>query len=82
MDIESAEGICIDVDAALELTVEILFMISCRSSVNMITTGHIFRPIRKVSESLEAFFERVLPRHEIEPVEKIETIGGSSELLI
>lgn len=73
-DIGSAEGICIDVDAALDLTVKILFMISCRSSVNMITTGHIFRPIWKESESLEAFFERVLPRHEIEPVEKIETI--------
>ena len=73
-DIGSAEGICINVDAALDLTVKILFMISCRSSVNMITTGHIFRPIWKESESLEAFFERVLPRHEIEPVEKIETI--------
>ena len=74
VDIGSAEGICVDVDASLDLTVKILFMISCRSSVNMITTGHIFRPIWKESESLEAFFERVLPRHEIEPVEKVETI--------
>ena len=74
VDIGSAKGICIDVDATLELTVQILFMISCRSSVDMITTGHIFRPIWKESESLEAFFKRVLPRHKIKLVEKVETI--------
>ena len=39
----------------------------------MITTGHIFRPIQKESESSEAF-ERVLPRHEIELMKKVETI--------
>lgn len=77
--IASDDGISIDVDAALDLTVKIMFTIGCRSSFDMITTGHVCRPTWKESESLDAFIGRILPRHEIEPVvEKAETIRTSS----
>ncbi|KAF1979830.1 hypothetical protein BU23DRAFT_563203 [Bimuria novae-zelandiae CBS 107.79] len=63
-----------EMSPALDLAIKIMFMISCRSSVHAITTGHVFRPAWKDSESLSALIERVLPCHGIEPLERTEAI--------
>jgi len=64
----------VDVDSALDLSVKIMLMISCASAKNVITTGNIFRPQWRDSETLEELVERALPRHDIEPTLKPEPI--------
>jgi hypothetical protein len=63
-----------DIDSALDLGVKIMLMISCISARNVVTTGHIFRPQWRDSETLEELLQRALPRHEYEPSAKPETI--------
>lgn len=63
-----------DIDGALDLTVKTMPLISCRSATPTIITGHVFRPLWKDAESLEAFVERDLPGHDVEPLEKIDTV--------
>ncbi|KAK7183294.1 hypothetical protein PSPO01_10543 [Paraphaeosphaeria sporulosa] len=63
-----------DISTALDLAVRVMFMISCRSSINSITTGHKLRPAWKDTESLSALVERVLPRHEVESLGQTEAI--------
>jgi hypothetical protein len=55
-----------DMDAALDLTVRLMFMTACRSqnAYNFVSTTQIFRPRWKEQESLEQFVERVFPRCE------------------
>ncbi|KAH0544928.1 hypothetical protein FGG08_001008 [Glutinoglossum americanum] len=71
-----ASASALDLDAALDLTVRVMFMASCRSSTayNIITTNLVFRPIWRESESLEGLVERVLPRYEIDQPGQTDTI--------
>jgi len=56
----------VDVDAALDLAVRLMFMSACRSQNgnNIVATMQIFRPKWKESESLSQFVDRVFPRCE------------------
>jgi hypothetical protein len=55
----------LDIDSALDLTVRLLFMTTCRSSAvaNTITTGQIFKPRWEEAESLEKFLDRTFPQY-------------------
>lgn len=66
----------LNLDAALDLAVRVMFMISCRSptAYNIITTGQVFRPIWKEKESLEGFMGRIFPRYELDEGSKSDTI--------
>jgi hypothetical protein len=59
-------SVTIDIDAALDLTVRLMFMTACRSqnAHNIVVTMQIFRPKWKEQESLGKFVERVFPRCE------------------
>lgn len=63
---QNTSSAMIDIDAALDLTVRLMFTAACRSQsqFNVITTGQVFRPRWKEEESLEQFIERVFPRCE------------------
>jgi hypothetical protein len=54
----------IDLDAALDLTVRLMFMMACRSqnAHNIVPTMQVFRPKWKEQESLGQFVDRVFPR--------------------
>ncbi len=62
----SDSTVAIDTDAALDLTVRLMFMTACRSqnAYNFVSTMQIFRPKWKEQESLAQFIERVFPRCE------------------
>lgn len=66
----------LNLDAALDLAVRVMFMTSCRSptAYNIITTGQVFRPIWKEKESLEGFMGRIFPRYELDEGSKSDTI--------
>jgi hypothetical protein len=67
-----------DADSALDLGVKTMLMISCISAKNVITTGHIYRPQWRDSETLEEMIDRALPRHEIEATFKPEPIRAQN----
>jgi hypothetical protein len=64
---QNASFVAIDMDAALDLTVRLMFMIACRSqnAYNIVATMQIFRPRWKEQESLGQFVERVFPRCDV-----------------
>lgn len=68
-------GPSVDIDAAIDLTVRIMFMVSCRTSRNEFTTGHIFTPVWKQTESLHEFMDRVITQSDIDSSEKAELIN-------
>jgi hypothetical protein len=57
----------IDIDAALDLTVQLMFMTACQSqnTYNIVATMQIFRPKWREQESLGQFVERVFPRCDV-----------------
>jgi hypothetical protein len=63
---QNTSSVAIDVDAALDLTVRLMFMTACRSqnAYNIVATMQIFRPKWKEQESLVQFVERIFPRCE------------------
>ena len=64
----------IDQDMAFDLAARVMLMVGCRSAANTITTGQVFMPSWKDTESLVDFVERVLPRQEIEHGNIVETV--------
>jgi hypothetical protein len=64
---QKPSSVAIDIDAALDLTVRLMFMTACRSqnAYNIVATMQIFRPKWKEQESLGQFIERVFPRCDI-----------------
>jgi hypothetical protein len=64
---QNTPSAAIDIDAALDLTVRLIFMTACRSqnAYNIVPTMQIFRPKWKEQESLGQFVERVFPRCDV-----------------
>lgn len=64
---QNASSAKIDLDAALDLAVRLMFMMACRSknADNVVATMQIFHPEWKEQESLGQFADRVFPRCDI-----------------